>query len=112
MTIKWNLPTAMFNKGIFSATQLRQLMRERANYDISAPAVHRLVTGLPKEFKFATIDALCQALECSLDDVIVFEEPTYANKCIQPLVLGCAFKPPKRIKREREKIVGIDLPPT
>lgn len=111
MTIKWNLTQVMYNKGVFTPTELRKLIKEKVNYEISAPAVHRLVNGLPKEFKLATIDAICQALECSLGDVIVYESPTKANKCVQPLVLESSFKPPKKAKKiEKEKELDIDIP--
>ena len=111
MTIRWNLPTVMYSRGVFSATELRKLLREKAEFDISVPAVHRMVNGLPKEFKFSTVDALCQALDCNLDDIIVYEEPTLANKCIQPLVLECEFKPPRVTKNREVRQINVDLPP-
>lgn len=112
MTIKWNLPNAMYEKGVFTATQLRRLLKDKVGYDISAPAVHRMVTGLPSEFKFATLDAICQALDCNLTDIIVRQKPTEANKCIQPLVLGSDFKPVKRAeKKNKSKEFKMDLPP-
>src|SRR5665648_28018 len=103
MTIKWNLTQVMYNKGIFTPTELRKIIKAKVNYDISAPAVHRLVNGCPKEFKLTTIDAVCQALGCLLGDIIVYEQPSKANKCVQKLVLESSFKPPKRIKKKEEK---------
>ena len=112
MTIKWNLPNAMFEKGVFTPTELRRLLKEKVGYDISAPAVHRMVNGLPSEFKFATLDAICQALECKLSDIIVWQEPTDANKCIQPLVIASNFTKPQKIrKKQKEKEFKMDLPP-
>ena len=112
MTIKWNLPNAMYQKGVFSASELRRLMKERVGYDISAPAVHRMVTGVPTEFKFATLDAICQALDCELSDVIVRQKPTVANQCVQPLVIGSDFKPIKASrKKSKAKELKMDLPP-
>lgn len=112
MTIRWDLPNAMYKKGVFSATELRRLMKNKVGYDISAPAVHRMVTGVPTEFKFATLDAICQALECELSDVIVWQKPTLANKCIQPLVVGTDFKPKKSSRKKAEKKeFKMELPP-
>lgn len=99
MTIKWNLPQAMFNAEVFSATQLRRLLKDKVDFEISDPAVHRLVKGLPKECKLDTLDALCQALGCKIQDLIVYEKPTKANQCVQPLVLESAFKPPTRVRK-------------
>lgn len=112
MTIKWNLPQVMFNAGVFSEADLRRLLVNKVNYDISAPAVHRLIKGLPKECKLATLDALCQALNCKIEDLIVFTEPTPANQCIQPLVMESSFKPPtKTTKQKAKKKFNFDLPP-
>lgn len=112
MTIKWNLPNIMYEKGVFSAADLRKLLREKGNLDISAPAVHRLVNGLPQEYKITTLDALCAALECDLQDIVLHEKPTTANHCVQPLVLESGFKPPRqRKKQKKEKTKKIDLPP-
>lgn len=112
MTIKWNLPQVMFNAGVFSEAELRRLLVQKVNYDISAPAVHRLVKGLPKECKLATLDALCQALECNIEDLVVFSSPTSANQCVQPLVLESSFKPPKNTTKQKiKKKYDFDLPP-
>lgn len=112
MTIKWNLPKIMYEKGVFSGADLKKLLKDKGNLDISAPALHRLVKGLPQEFKIATMDALCAALECDIEDILLHERPTTANQCIQPLVLESGFKPPRqRKKNKKENAKKIDLPP-
>lgn len=112
MTLKWNLPQAMYNAGVFSPTELRRLLKTKVGFEISGPAVHRLVKGLPKECKLDTLDALCQSLNCGISDILVYERPTEANQCIQPLVLESSFKPPVRIKKaSREINIKIDIPP-
>lgn len=112
MTIRWNLPKAMYEKGVFSAAELGRLLREKASYDISAPAIHRLVKGLPVEVKFATIDALCEALDCGINDIITRQAPTQANMCVQPLVLASGFVPPKRqAKKKKKQEFSMDMPP-
>ena len=112
MTIKWNLPNAMYNSGVFSVAELRKLIKEKGNLDISTPAVHRLVNGLPTEIKFSTLDAICEALGCRISDVIERQSPTPANRCLQPLVLESGFKPPVKKKKQKEDKISIrDLPP-
>lgn len=102
----------MYNAGIFTPTELRRLLKTRVGFEISDPAVHRLVKGLPKECKLDTLDALCQSLNCDIGDIIVYERPTEANKCVQPLVLESKFKPPVRTKKPDKQVhVKIDLPP-
>ena len=111
MTIRWNLPTVMYSRGVFSATQLRKMLLEKVGFEISVPAVHRMVNGLPKEFKFSTLDALCQTLECQLDDIIEFEEPTAANQCVQPLILECTYRHQNGTKKKKVDQIKVDLPP-
>jgi DNA-binding Xre family transcriptional regulator len=112
LTIKWNLPKAMFESGVFTPTELKKLIKEKVNFEISDPAMHRLVKGLPKECKFATIDVLCQALDCRIEDIIVYRKPTEANQCVQPLVLESTFKPPVKAKKQKkEEDIKISPPP-
>ena len=112
MTVTWNLTHVMYDRGVFSVTELRNLMHDKGNLDISVPAVYRLVNSLPQEIKFTTLEALCTALECGVNDLIVYEQPTLANKDVQPLVLDSSFKPPKRKKKIVEKKAVINsLPP-
>jgi DNA-binding Xre family transcriptional regulator len=103
----------MFNAGVFSPTELRRILKKKVDFDISDPAVYRLVKGLPKECKLDTLDALCQALNCKIQDVIVYERPTEANQCVQPLVLESKFKPPDRRKTKKpEKTnIKVEIPP-
>lgn len=112
MTVTWNLTHIMYDRGVFSVTELRKLMHQKGNLDISVPAVHRMVNNLPQEIKFTTLEALCTALECNVNDLLVYEKPTIANKDVQPLVLDSGFKPPKRKKKEQKKKSVInELPP-
>ena len=94
MTLIWNLTHVMYEKGIFSPTELKKIIKEKGNLDISVPAVHRLVNKLPSEIKFSTLEAICTALECNVNDLLVYDKPTNANKAVQPLILDSGFKPP------------------
>lgn len=112
MTITWNLTHVMYEKGIFTVTELKRAIQDKGNLDISIPAVHRLVNKLPNEIKFSTLDALCAALECDVNDLLVHQKPTVANLSVQPLVLESEFKPPKKIAKKKEKQSKIKtLPP-
>jgi len=112
VTIKWNLTNIMYNKGVFTVTDLKRLIKDKGNLDISVPAVHRLVHSLPTEIKFTTLDALCAALDCEVDELIEHQRPTPANQCLQPLIVDSGFKPPKKAKKPKEAKIRIkDLPP-
>ncbi len=112
MSLKWNLVNVMYQRDVFSVTDLKKLINEKGNISISVPAVHRMVNKLPSEIKFSTLDALCSALDCNVNDLLVYEPPTLANKVVQPLVIDSGFKPPKNKKCKPEKKSQIkELPP-
>jgi len=55
----WSLRSVMASRGIFQTSKLKPLLEERG-VDLSREQVYRLVT----------LAALCDALECSLDDLV------------------------------------------
>ena len=101
----------MFEKGIFTVTDLQRQIKEKGNIEISVPAVHRMVNKKPAEIKFSTLNAICMALDCEPSDVLVYEKATVANRDIQPLVLESEFKPPKRKKKKQVKMQIKNMPP-
>jgi DNA-binding Xre family transcriptional regulator len=68
----WMLRKIMAERGIWSGAALARLLLEKANYRLSAPSVHALMTGQPKQMKAETLDALCTALECTPNDLWAF----------------------------------------
>lgn len=61
----------MAGKGIWSGVALARLLKEKANYSLSAPSISALLSGSPKQMKADTLDALCIALECKPNDLWV-----------------------------------------
>ncbi|GFN31362.1 helix-turn-helix domain-containing protein [Paenibacillus xylaniclasticus] len=69
--LEWMLRKVMADRGIWSGAALVRLLKEKANYSLSAPSISALLSGNPKQMKAETLDALCTALECTPNDLWV-----------------------------------------
>ena len=65
----WHLRSVMAARGIFQTSKLKPLLEERG-IDISREQVYRLVTQAPQRVRIDVLAALCDALECSLDELV------------------------------------------
>ena len=59
----------MATRGIFTATELVPLLRERG-IDLSASQVHRLVSGTPERLSLQVLSAFCDILGCTPADLV------------------------------------------
>lgn len=66
------LRTIMAQRGIWTGAALARLLRENANYQLSAPSISALMNEQPKQVKAETLDALCTVLACTPGDLWVF----------------------------------------
>jgi DNA-binding Xre family transcriptional regulator len=70
---------AAAERGVWTATQLRRLLADEADYPLSAPSVGALLTGEPSQVRLSTLLALCTALRCTPNDLFDLEtEPAPA----------------------------------
>jgi DNA-binding Xre family transcriptional regulator len=65
----WRLREVMATRGIFTATELVPLLKERG-IDLSASQVHRLVSGTPERLSLQVLSAFCDILGCSPGDLV------------------------------------------
>jgi DNA-binding Xre family transcriptional regulator len=94
---------AAAQREVWTGTQLRRLLAEKAGLEMSAASVSALFTKEPSQIKLATLIALCTALQCTPDDL--FEVDT------TPLQRPAA---PARPVADRPKAAGAggrSLPP-
>lgn len=68
----WHLRQVMAAHGLFSTTDLQPLLVERG-VELSAAQVYRLVTQPPERLNMRVLAAVCDALDCTPNDLI---EPT------------------------------------
>lgn len=65
----WHLRSMMASRGIFQTSKLKPLLEERG-IDLSREQIYRLVTQPPQRVRLDVLAALCDALECSLDELV------------------------------------------
>jgi len=71
----WMLRKVMAERGIWTGAALARLLKEKANYRLSAASISALLTNQPRQMKAETLDALCTALECTPNDLWVHTPP-------------------------------------
>ena len=69
MNIRWKLRMAAAQREVWTGTQLRRLLAEKAGLELSAASVSALFTKEPAQVKLSTLAALCTALECTPNDL-------------------------------------------
>ncbi|MFF0553817.1 helix-turn-helix domain-containing protein [Streptomyces sp. NPDC004311] len=69
--VQWRLRMASAQRGVWTGTQLRRLLAERAGLELSAASVSALFTKQPSQVKLSTLTALCTALDCTPGELLV-----------------------------------------
>lgn len=69
MTVDWNLRQVMATRGLYQTTELVPLLAEHG-VNLSREQVFRLVTQSPQRLSMETLAALCEILECGVEDLI------------------------------------------
>jgi putative transcriptional regulator len=70
MRVTWKLRMAAAQREVWTGTQLRRLLAERAGLELSSASVSALFTRQPSQLKLTTLAALCTALQCSPSDLL------------------------------------------
>jgi putative transcriptional regulator len=70
VNIRWRLRMAAAQREVWTGTQLRRLLAERAGLELSSASVSALFSKEPAQVKLSTLAALCTALECTPNDLI------------------------------------------
>src|SRR5581483_11247406 len=69
MPVIWNLKKWLaVEHNIYRPSQLQVLLAEKAGVQLSLQAVSTLLNGTPNALRLHTMQALCNALHCSLSD--------------------------------------------
>jgi DNA-binding Xre family transcriptional regulator len=69
VNIRWKLRMAAAQREVWTGSQLRRLLAEKAGLDMSAASVSALFTKEPSQVKLSTLAALCTALDCTPNDL-------------------------------------------
>lgn len=84
---------AAAERGVWTGTQLRRLLAEKAGLDLSPASVSALFTKQPSQVKLSTLAALCAALECAPGDLLVLS-PVAAAPAPVPALAALRGGPP------------------
>src|SRR5699024_10304072 len=71
MSIEWNLRHVMAKNNAWTGSELLRLMEDREGYSISHASVSALLIEKPKLIRVEHLDAICTALDCTPNDVVV-----------------------------------------
>ena len=85
MRISWKLRMTAAQKGVWTGTELRRLLADRAGMDISSASVSALFTKQPNQIKLTTLIALCTALECTPNDLFEVDTKPVEARVVKPL---------------------------
>jgi len=100
MTIEWKLRKMMAKRDIWSGSELLRLMEEKAGYSMSPASISALMNDKPKLVRVDTLDAICTALDCSPDEIII-HKPSYIGN-IKPKKTISEKEDSKKVSNDRE----------
>ena len=100
MQIRWKLRIAAAQREVWTGSQLRRLLAERAGLEMSSASVSALFTRQPSQLKLTTLLALCTALQCTPGDLFDLD----TTPVERPAVPAPAVAEPRAAR-------GLSMPP-
>ncbi|WP_371792245.1 helix-turn-helix transcriptional regulator [Streptomyces sp. NBC_01471] len=95
MGYEWHLRKIMADHGMFATTDLVPLLAERGVH-LSREQVFRLVTQPPQRMSMDTLAALCDILDCQVQDLI---EITVVNQQVRKTGTGDSSPTVPQVRR-------------
>ncbi|MBU5946705.1 helix-turn-helix transcriptional regulator [Streptomyces sp. PAM3C] len=95
MGYEWHLRKVMADRGMFATTDLVPFLAERGVH-LSREQVFRLVTQSPQRMSMDTLAALCDILDCQVQDLI---EITVVNQQIRKTGTGESGRAVPQVRR-------------
>jgi putative transcriptional regulator len=80
--IRWRLRMAAAQREVWTGTQLRRLLAERAGLELSSASVSALFSKEPAQVKLSTLAAICTALECTPNDLFEVDTTPVARPAV------------------------------
>ncbi len=86
MAIHWKLKQYVRDKhGLFRLKDLQHLIVEKTAIVVSLQHLSDLVRGCPKSIRLQTMEILCSALNCTLNDLVTIEPSKRKKKATRKL---------------------------
>jgi putative transcriptional regulator len=73
--IEWRLRKVMASRNVWTPTELRDLLAQRAGFEISLQSASDLVRKRPAQVKVKTLQALCTTLKCTPNELFGIDVP-------------------------------------
>ena len=105
MRVTWKLRMAAAQREVWTGTQLRRLLAERAGLELSSASVSALFTRQPSQLKLTTLAALCTALQCTPNDLLDIDVTPVEH----PAVMVTAGRP--AAEGQAQAVRGRSMPP-
>jgi putative transcriptional regulator len=102
--IRWRLRMAAAQREVWTGTQLRRLLAERAGLELSSASVSALFSKEPAQVKLSTLAAICTALECTPNDLFEVDTTPVARP-------AAPSRPPAVAPKAAASARGRSLPP-
>jgi DNA-binding Xre family transcriptional regulator len=99
----WRLREVMATRGIFTATKLVPLLKDRG-IDLSASQVHRLVSGTPERLSLQVLSAFCDILGCTPAELVT---TTAENAGVRKTATDDRPAPPSTVAKLRPRPARI-----
>lgn len=103
MQIRWKLRIAAAQREVWTGSELRRLLAERAGLEMSSASVSALFTRQPSQLKLTTLLALCTALQCTPDDLFDLDTTPVGRPAVSA--------PAKLVAAEPGAARGRSMPP-
>jgi putative transcriptional regulator len=100
MNVRWRLRMAAAQREVWTGSQLRRLLAERAGLQMSAASVSALLTKQPSQLKLSTLAAICTALDCTPNDLLEVDTTPVE-----------AARPTRAAKKAARSARGRSMPP-
>jgi putative transcriptional regulator len=101
MKLNWNLRMLCAQKGLWTGAALNRRLRERLGLSLTSQTLSNLLSKEPKRLSRNLLLALCSALECTPNDLLVLEgvpTPKAARLLVEEIVSANQPKAPRRRK--------------
>lgn len=86
MAIHWKLKQYVRDKhSLFKLKDLQQHIEEKTSIVVSLQHLSDLVRGCPKSIRLQTMEILCSALNCTLNDLVTIEPSKRKEKTTRKL---------------------------
>lgn len=105
LEIYWNLGNLLYQRKILKVTEFKDIMILHG-VPISYAQAHALVNEQPLRVTLRTVLAICEALNCSVNELIVIRKTTEKNMNKEALP---KTGKPVELKRIPKKLIGTRL---